>query len=99
MKTNTRYLFSILCGIIGIWTIKHFYFYLVNRKELDLVLLDYIKVGIVSSVFLNYLIFGKTQYLGRLLALGIGYSIFYNRLISYYKNRKVYRAEKLGIKL
>jgi hypothetical protein len=98
MKTNTRYLFTICFGIIGIWSIKYFYFYIVDRKELDLVVSDYIKIGLFSGLFLSYLIFGfNVIAFVKASILGIAYGLLYNRAIFYYTNKKKNKARKLGI--
>jgi hypothetical protein len=100
MKTDTRYIFTIFTGVAGVWTIKYLYFNLVNRKELDLVLSDYVIIGSLSGLFTSYLLFGfNFRYQTIISITGLVYGVFYNKMMKYYTGRRRSRAERIGIKL
>ncbi len=100
MKTNMRYIYSMFVSVVGVWSIKQLYFFLVNRKELDLYLMDYLSVGTMSGLFPFYIVFGwRVKYLLLGLVIGSFYGFVYNKMINHFSKVKQTRAEKLGIKL
>ena len=100
MKSNMRYFYSIFAGVIGIWAIKHLFFVINNKKELDLSLNDFALVGSISGFYLSNLIFSnsfKYSLVGTFI--GLFYGILYVKCIKYFVNKKIKKAKKLGISL
>lgn len=100
MKTNTRYVYSIFVSVIGIWSLKYLYYYLVKRNELYLYLRDYMSIGSLSGMFTFFILYGfRYRYLLNGILIGGLYGFVYNKLIIYFSKVKQNRAEKIGIKL
>lgn len=98
MKYNTRYFYTIFGSVIGVWSIKYFYFYLQTKKELDFHYEDYAKVGAACGIFLaNFFVPMNFRNLIFSAALGLSYGLFYNFLMNYIVNKNKRNAEKLGI--
>lgn len=98
MKTNLRYFYSIFFCTVGFVAIKHFYFYMTNKNELDFNLVDNIAIGGASGIILTQILLThnirNTIYGG---VFGIFYGIFFNQCVNLFVNRRKHKAEKMGI--
>lgn len=98
MKYNTRYFYTICGSVIGIWSIKYFYFYLQGKNELDFKYEDYAKIGAISGIFLaNFFVPLNLKNIFISSSIGLTYALFYNFLMIFIVNKNKRNAEKLGI--
>src|SRR4051812_25196911 len=100
MRTNTRYLYTIVTGVIGIWSVKHMYYFFTQRKELDMLFKDFAVVGGLCGIFITMLVFRidfKMLFLGG--ACGFFYGAFYGTMMRFFVNKRKKKAEKIGIYL
>jgi hypothetical protein len=96
MKTNTRYFYTIILSVVGICAIKQIYYYMQKGTDLDMNLKDYVLIGGLSGIFVTNLSLGLS-YISNGAFYGMFYGMFYNLLLKYFVNRRVRKAEKIGI--
>jgi hypothetical protein len=98
MKYNTRYFYTIFGSVIGVWSLKYFYFYLQGKNELDFKYPDYAQIGALCGVYLaNFFVSLNIRNIIISASVGATYGLFYKILMTYivYKNKR--NAEKIGI--
>jgi hypothetical protein len=100
MRPNTRYLFTIMSGFVGVFIIKQSYYYFRNRKELDLNIIDFLSIGGLSGIYISCLACSyNLKFLSLGLFFGLYYGLFYNFCTKFFVNRKKNRAAKIGIEI
>ena len=98
MKYNTRYFYTIFGTIIGIWSLKYFYFYIFGKRELDFEYQDYASIGGLSGIFLtNFFLPLTLKTILISASIGAFYGLTYNSIMIYTINKNKRNAEKLGI--
>jgi hypothetical protein len=100
MKTNVRYIYSVMLLSVGSWAIKQGYFYIRNRTEMEFKYSDYAIIGSLSGLVLSNLIFkqGFIQTIYFTIG-GAVYALFYSFCVKYFLNIREIKAKKLGIVL
>jgi hypothetical protein len=88
-----------MLSTIGVAAIKHMYFYLRHRNEMDLNLEDYSIIGASSGAFFSQVALGGMNYLLIGASIGVCYGLFYCAVERFFVYRKKKLAEKIGITL